>query len=130
MARNYAERRLHLSVARLLEWTARRDVLWFHVPNEGVRTGPAGALLKALGMRRGIPDIIVLADKRCIGLELKASAGRLSPEQEEMAERWTVAGGLWHVANSYQAAFDFLDMAGVLRTVKDARVLPRQAEAA
>lgn len=127
MRRNYAERRLHLAVADLLTKAARKDVLWFHVPNEGQRSEKTGALLKALGMKRGIPDIIVLFGGKCIGLELKAAKGKLSDDQEAMAMAWTLAGGLWHVAHTYQAAFDVLEVAGVLRTVKEPRLLPRQA---
>lgn len=37
------------------------DTFWFHVPNGGARSAAEGAILKAMGVKAGVPDIVVLA---------------------------------------------------------------------
>lgn len=41
-----------------------------------------GAILHGLGVRRGLPDVLVINDGRAIWLELKSDKGRLSQAQQ------------------------------------------------
>ncbi len=60
--------------------------LMFAVPNGGARNVITGALLKAEGMKAGVPDIFLphpVAPHHGLFLELKAARGRISPQQCE-----------------------------------------------
>lgn len=69
------------------EWLDYHGVLWFHCPNGGHRSARVGAELKRQGVKRGVPDIIILdrppLKPEYIGcvVELKAGAGRLTGDQ-------------------------------------------------
>lgn len=41
-------------------WLDAHGVLWFHCPNGGARNAVTGAILKAQGVKRGVPDIIIV----------------------------------------------------------------------
>jgi|SRR6267142_332505 len=59
--------------------------LILHFPNEGKRSPRYGALMKALGMRKGVADLFIAVPKRGFGgawIELKSENGVLSMEQE------------------------------------------------
>jgi len=62
---------------------------WTHCPNEGKRNVVNGARLKASGMKKGCPDILIfdpIPDSEWVGvaIELKSSkGGKLSKEQQE-----------------------------------------------
>jgi hypothetical protein len=71
--------------------------LVFHVANERKTSMRHGSKLKALGVRSGIPDLIVVwPGMQPIAIELKTKANKLTEEQR------TVLGYLyandWHVA--------------------------------
>ncbi len=61
--------------------------LAFHVPNGGHRNPHVGAYMKRMGVRAGVPDILIpVAKGKSTGLaiELKREVGgRVSPEQRE-----------------------------------------------
>lgn len=126
MKRGQAEFRLHCAVADLLRKCAKPAVYWTTIPNGEARSLVTGARLKRQGVRPGAPDILLIVNGQAIGLELKAGKGRQTDNQRDTEQDWTAAGGTYHVANGYDAAFSFLDAAGVLRTTKDQRVLPRE----
>jgi hypothetical protein len=42
-----------------------------------------GAMLSTIGVRRGLPDILVLHEGKAYGIELKSNIGRLSGHQHE-----------------------------------------------
>jgi hypothetical protein len=58
-----------------------RDCFAFHVPNGGWRSPTEAAIMKGIGVRTGIPDIVVVRGGRFYGLELKAHGRGLSPAQ-------------------------------------------------
>lgn len=79
------EQREQIALARYLDF---RRYLWCHVPNGGHRNRITGALLKAQGAKRGVPDVLIFdAPKRIPGvvgvaIELKADGGRVLPDQK------------------------------------------------
>lgn len=113
--RRMAERELHGYVADLLRLTARRDVLFAHVPNESPRSPRYGALLKRLGMLPGFADFIVIIKGRAYLLELKTKTGRQSPEQVAFAEAAEAAGATYAVARTPEQAKGILASWGALR---------------
>jgi hypothetical protein len=81
--------------AALCEHLRRRAVpkcFWFHTPNGGARTAVEGAIFKSLGLRPGVPDIVLVRDGRTYGLELKAPGGRSSEAQIRAHEELRAAG--------------------------------------
>lgn len=75
-----------------------------HIPNGGQRTIMAGARLKAEGVVKGYPDIMVFSADRPVvlvglALELKVWPNKPSPEQEELHELLRMQG--WRVAVCY-----------------------------
>lgn len=80
---------LQVAVAGYLRVALKPPTVWSTIPSGGggrVR----GAQLKAAGLQRGLPDILVMHPAPngqgpiVIGLELKAKRGRISPEQRTM----------------------------------------------
>lgn len=78
----------------LFDWARRLEnrpgctsLRWlFHPPNGGARSATTGARLKRMGVRRGVPDVVLpVSNAAYVGLagELKAAKGRLTPEQSE-----------------------------------------------
>lgn len=71
--------------------------LLFAIPNGGYRHGRTGVIMKAEGVVRGVPDlmlaVVTYADDgdifiECPGLfiEMKSATGSLSPDQKQMIE--------------------------------------------
>jgi hypothetical protein len=78
-----AEEQLHRSVVQLLALYEQRDWLAYaHCPNGGLRSAAEAGRFRAMGVRAGVPDLLVwIRGGRSIGIELKAGRGKLSPEQ-------------------------------------------------
>jgi len=62
--------------------------LWWHTPNGGRRDKREAARFRRLGVRPGVPDVLIFerwqdGEEQGFGvaIELKAGKGRLSPEQ-------------------------------------------------
>jgi hypothetical protein len=76
-----SEEILHRHVAQFLDVVIKPPMIWTTIPAGGggrVR----GAKLKAMGLKRGWPDIIVIAPgPKVLGIELKTAVGRLSADQ-------------------------------------------------
>jgi hypothetical protein len=64
----------------------------FHVPNGGARSPIEGAILKGLGVRAGVPDVIVVKDGRTYALEIKSPGGRLTAAQNDAHAALRAAG--------------------------------------
>jgi predicted oxidoreductase len=66
-------------------WLEARAIPYFHVPNEGNRSISYAMRMKRLGLKAGIPDLIIVKphpDGRHIAIEMKAPGGRLSESQK------------------------------------------------
>lgn len=74
-------------VASYLTIALPAGALFSAIPNGGHRTKAAAGKLRAEGVRPGVPDYVILVrDVGTIWIELKNSAGRLSPAQREWAD--------------------------------------------
>lgn len=96
----HLEDNLQKCVVELLKaYKATKGIEYFAVPNGGYRRKTEAARLKGLGVRAGVPDLVVLipamvpldgirgarSKPRTIFLELKAGKNKLSDSQEEWA---------------------------------------------
>ena len=74
-----------------------------------VRYSPTAARMKGLGLRNGVPDILIAcrgADPSYIGfaLELKSATGTLRPEQKVWRDRLIGAGWYWVLSRDFDHA--------------------------
>ena len=81
--------------------------LMFHVPNEGTKSAARGALMKRMGVKAGVPDIILpVARKPFHGLaiELKSKVGKPSGIQQVWLDRLREQGWYAAVCHGWQEA--------------------------
>lgn len=56
----------------------------YHVPNEGKRNQTTGGILKAAGMRKGVPDIVLPAARKGFhGLYIEMKFGKNKPTKDQ-----------------------------------------------
>lgn len=110
-----SELQAHIAIAQHLRMRARPGVFWFHPANGELRDKATAAKLKAMGVRPGTPDLIVLVSGRLHGLELKRHDGRLTPEQRACHAEIEAAGGFVATAWDTGAALRILEAWGAIR---------------
>jgi VRR-NUC domain len=115
---------LHISLADNLRWSAAPGWLWGHYPAGEHRDLRTAAKLKAMGVQRGWPDLLLFSPSGQLhALELKRIGGRLTVDQEAFAT-WCAKAGVPHaVVRSLDEAIRCLSGWGALR-VKIADVSP------
>ncbi len=109
------ELHLHVAVVALLRKLAKPGWPWWHTPNGEQRSAGAGAKLKAMGVKPGVPDLVLISpDGRFHALELKAPGGRLSEPQQDF-QQWAAARGISHsVAENMDQVIAVLNFWGAL----------------
>ncbi len=111
MKRDNPEQRLQISVAQYLGHALKPPTIWTAFPAGGggrVR----GAFLKAMGLKAGWPDILVVAPgPRVVGLELKAGKGRQSETQIVVGSALRACGAAYCVVRTVD------DVENVLRVL-------------
>lgn len=92
-----------------------RPLQWFHCPNEGKRSGKMAAILKRMGLKPGVPDIIILDTPPAFPIQKGAviemkrrEDGKTSPEQEEWLEYFDNNSWVTGVANGIDEALELL----------------------
>lgn len=97
-----AEEQLQRAVINFLKVAVTdADCVYFHVPNGEYRSKATAGRLKAMGVRRGAPDLVFLLPGGQVGLiELKASRGRLTQHQVDFMEAACALGAEYVVARS------------------------------
>ncbi len=81
------EDQLQIACARYLDY---QGVLWCHVANERQTSRARGGKLKAMGVKKGVPDILVFEPRgQCPGMAIELKVGRNKPTQEQ--EGWLKA---------------------------------------
>jgi hypothetical protein len=86
------EETLHRQVAAFLDVVLPSDVVWFHCPNGGGRSKAEAGILKAMGVKAGVPDLYILYRGYSLFIELKPPKRYLTQVQKDMAQRLTQAG--------------------------------------
>lgn len=83
---------IHVSILQYLEMCVPNSIV-AHIPNGGQRSAAAGAFMKRLGTKAGMPDLMLMvAPGRTIFFEMKATNGYASPSQQAMAQRMQMLG--------------------------------------
>lgn len=108
------ERGIQVALVEHLQWRAPREIWWTHFPAGGRRSRITGAILKGMGAKAGVPDLLFLAHGRLYGLELKADRGRLSPTQVATHENMRRAGAVIGTAGGVDEALALLSEWGIL----------------
>ena len=80
---NRPEQALQIAVAAFMDRIP--GLIFFHVPNGGGRSKVEASILKAMGVKAGVPDIAVILPSGRVGfIELKAGKGVATPAQRQM----------------------------------------------
>ena len=109
------ETKLQMAVVQHLRLRGAPGLVFFHVPNGGARSKAEGAIFKAMGVRAGVSDLILLHSNRFFALELKAIGGRASPEQRDFISEADAAGAHTALVEGLDAALATLKSWGLLR---------------
>jgi hypothetical protein len=112
--RKQPERGLQCAVVEHLAWRAPAGTWFTHFPAGGRRSRVTGAILKGMGTKAGVPDLLILSHGRLFGLELKAGHGKPSTTQVETHSAMREAGATIGVANTVDDALALLGEWGVL----------------
>jgi hypothetical protein len=115
MSRHRPEQQIQRALADHLRLRAHKGVFWFACENGGYRTAIEAAILKSCGIKRGVPDLILIKSGRTFGLELKAPNGRLSAAQEAAHEEMRAAGAEVAVAVGVDQALKQLEAWAMLK---------------
>ena len=106
----------HEEQRSLCQWLDLRGYLYCAIPNAGRRSPRLASRLKAEGMRRGAPDLVLfecgrLQDRRPVVIEMKARGGGLSAAQDKFHTAARLRG--WNVIVAYGAADAIEQLAGL-----------------
>lgn len=105
-----AEDRLQIAVCGLLD---ALKLNWWHTPNGGQRNASTGALMKKMGVKAGIPDIIIinptLHGDVGLAIELKVKPNRVTPAQEAWRAKFISNGWAWDVAYDIDTVIQLLN---------------------
>ncbi len=92
---------LQEAVAEFLDMALLPPARWLHIPNGGTRDTKEAARLKAMGVKAGAADVMVLTGAgRFIWIELKSATGRLRPEQAQWRDWCQTIGAPWFLCRS------------------------------
>lgn len=121
MSKRRPEQALQIAVASFLRHALKPPTIWTAFPAGGggrVR----GAFLKAMGLQRGWPDILIIYRTPVslsyhlplvVAIELKAGSGKQTADQKAFESTLKYLGGLYYVARSVDEVEGFLKGAGI-----------------
>jgi hypothetical protein len=113
--RRCSEQQIQRAVFDHLRLRAERGVFAFHVPNGGYRKPIEAAIMKGLGVKAGVPDVVAIHQGRVYAVELKAEGGRATPKQLEAIAAMEAAGAYCCIAEGLDRALAVLEQWGLLR---------------
>src|SRR5262249_52463218 len=89
--RQHPEDCVQRAVCQHLQLRGVRGLLFWHAPNGGKRRPIEAAIMKSLGVRAGVADLILLHSGRIFALELKAEDGRPTAAQMQFISDFNAA---------------------------------------
>jgi hypothetical protein len=107
------EQALQKQVARYLDFALPKTATWFHPANGGYRRKAEARIFKGLGVKAGVPDIVIIWEGRAYFIELKAGTNKLTEHQVNMMRSLTDAGAGWHCCTSLESVTETLDGWGI-----------------
>ncbi len=93
---------LQIRTVRWLRTALPLEVLWSGIEHAGQISLRQGAVRKAKGVRRGLPDLLFWHGGKSIAVELKTASGVQSDAQKDFMDRFRAAGGIYAVCRSEQ----------------------------
>ena len=90
-------------------------VFAFHPPNGGYRKPIEAAILKGLGVRPGLPDVIAIKGGQVFAIELKTEGGRATSAQLQAIEDLRAAGAHAEICHGLDSALAQFEAWGLLR---------------
>lgn len=109
------EAQIQRAVFQHLDQRAAPGVFAFHVPNGGYRKPIEAAIMKGMGVKAGVPDVICIKDGQVFALELKAEDGRPTEAQLRAVENIRNAGGFAAICYGLDRAIACLEAWQILR---------------
>jgi len=104
------EHSLQVAVAHMLQVVLDPLLTWWSSLDHAAQLSARyGAERKRRGVKRGLPDIIILTDGCLIGIELKVARGELTFEQADTMSKWNQLGHHIYVARSLEEVQEILD---------------------
>ena len=114
----------HAALVEHLRSFRRPGVVLFHPPSGEERTKridpktgksfcPGGTRLQRMGMRKGVPDLVILYSRQIMGLEIKSADSVLSREQKEFRDEWKLAAGIYAMVRSVEDGVAIFETWGV-----------------
>lgn len=97
---NYPETQIQRAVAVYLTAVLKPPTWWTSIDHGVPMSQKTRARHASIGVRAGIPDILIVHDGRCYWIELKAERGKLSPAQKLVNEALVRAGCAPHLCRS------------------------------
>lgn len=80
----------YLALKRHFFWRANNIPVW---DGKNFRAMPKYSM-------KGLPDIMLIINGFCIGLELKTATGRMSPEQKDVEKKFKDSGAEYYLIRS------------------------------
>lgn len=114
----------HLTEAKhqiaVIKWSQQPSIrgkwpelkLFFHIPNETEGGAARVAIDKALGVRKGVPDLclpVPRGEYHGLFIEMKTEVGRTSKEQEWWGHELLEQGYFWEVCHGWESAVRVLE---------------------
>jgi hypothetical protein len=104
----------------LAQWLDAAGVLWCHPPNEGAHKAAYYAKRARLGVKAGVPDVLIFSPPpermtaRGVAIELKSQSPttRLTDTQRDWLESLRQCGWLARVCHGADSAIDWLQQLG------------------
>ncbi len=105
---------LQIRLVAILENILSKDVLFWFCPNGGNLSKAQSGIFKAMGLRKGVPDLHFIWPNGKYGvIELKAGKNKTTPEQDAILEQIEKCGHCRGVAYTVDEAYNLLISWGV-----------------
>lgn len=116
--RNQPEQAIQTAVVAHLRLRGKPGLVFFHVPNGGARRPIEAAILKRIGVRAGVSDLILIYQGKIYALELKADGGRPTEAQLDFISDMNQAGAFACVCEGLDRAIAVLKQWGLVRSAR------------
>lgn len=111
-----SEHKLQAALMNELQYRLRPELVSYAIPNGGLRNVRVAQMLKAEGLRPGMPDLgFAMEYGRSNWIEMKTGSGRLSDMQIGIRTKLEKLGHGWALARSVDEALEHLSKWGALR---------------
>jgi len=94
------EQTLHFAVAAYLTTVLDPSKSFWTTIGHGGGGRVRGSMLKHMGMKAGVADVLICWPHCVLWIELKAPRGKISPEQVAFGQRVGSLGHLYHICRS------------------------------